>query len=260
MPEPRPRRFPSRAAAALAFALAATVTTAPGIATARAATPVDLELVLAVDASASVSYDEFNLQMTGLARAFRDKAVIGAIESAAPRGVAVSLIQWSGAGAQALAVGWTLVRDGASARAFAARIDAAPRMVSAGGTAIGAAIARAAAAFDGNGYQGVRRAIDVSGDGVSNRGPPPEIARARALAAGITVNGLAILNDEPGLDGYYARAVIGGAGSFVIAADDYADFARAIRLKLILEATGAPMAEAPAPRLRREARNQPPAG
>lgn len=232
----------------------------PGIATARAATPVDLELVLAVDASASVSYDEFNLQMTGLARAFRDQAVISAIENAAPRGIAVSLIQWSGVGAQALAVDWALVRDGASARDFAARIDAAPRLVIGGGTAIGDAIARATAAFDGNGYEGARRAIDISGDGASNRGMPPALARDRALAAGITINGLAILDEEPGLDGYYARAVIGGIGAFVITADDFADFARAIRLKLILEATGAPMAEAPAPRLRREARDSIPTG
>jgi len=251
---PRRHRFPSPAFAALALVLAGM------LAPARAATPVDLELVLAVDASASVSYDEFNLQMTGLARAFRDEAVIGAIESAAPRGIAVALIQWSGAGAQALAVDWALVRDGASARDFAARIDAAPRLVIGGATAIGDAIARAQAAFDGNGYEGVRRVIDVSGDGASNRGTPPEIARDRALAAGITINGLAILDEEPKLDGYYARAVIGGTGAFVITADDFADFARAIRLKLILEATGAPMAEAPAPRLRREARNPIPAG
>ncbi len=228
--------FPLLSVAATVFAFASAG------ARAGADRPVDLELVLAIDASASVSYDEFNLQMAGLARAFRDPAVIRAIETAAPNGIAVSLVQWSGPGAQALGVDWTLVRDRASARAFADRIDATPRLVTGGGTAIGDAVLAALRLFERNGFAGARRVIDVSGDGAANQGAPPEAARAAAQAAGVTINGLAILTDEPGLDRYYEKAVIEGAASFVLVADDFADFARAIRLKLILEATGAPMA------------------
>ncbi|MFQ5784965.1 MAG: DUF1194 domain-containing protein [Alphaproteobacteria bacterium] len=202
----------------------------------------DLELVLAIDASSSVSYDEFQLQMFGLAAAFRDPAVINAIRSAAPGGVAVSLVQWASAHQQAIAVNWTLVRDAASAALLADRIDAAPRLVIGGATAIGSVVSFAIDLLNDNRFVGKRRAIDVSGDGKANQGPSPAAARRRALTAGITINALAILNEEPALDAYYDAIVVGGAGSFTLVADDYEDFARAIRLKLILEITGASIA------------------
>ncbi len=209
-------------------------------ASARAAQAVDLELVLAVDASASVNYDEFQLQMSGLAEAFRHPAVIAAIRSAAPNGVAVSLVQWSGVGQHVQAVGWTEVRDSASANVLAARIDAAPRLTIGGATALGNAIEFSLNLLETNAFRGARWTIDVSGDGTSNQGVSPIVARARAVTAGATVNGLAILNEEPNLDAYYLAAVIGGSGAFLLTADDYDDFARAIRLKLIAEITGAP--------------------
>ncbi len=210
----------------------------------RAAERVDLALVLAVDSSSSVNFYEFNLQMRGLADAFRDGAVHNAIKAAAPNGIAVTLVQWSSTGQQAQAFDWTEVRDPASAQAVARKIDLTPRLVRGGGTAIGDAIDFSIGLFDD--LAAARRVIDVSGDGHNNMGGYSIAATPRAVAAGITVNGLPILNEEPMLERYYLVHVIGGAGAFVLAADDYEDFARAIRLKLITEITGAPMASLPA--------------
>jgi len=217
---------------------------------ARAAEPVDLALVLAVDSSSSVNYDEFNLQMGGLADAFRDGAVLNAIKAAAPNGIAVTLVQWSSPERQALAFGWTEVRDAASAEAVARMIDLTPRLVTYGGTAISDAIDFSIRLLDG--VAAARRVIDVSGDGRNNMGSTTIAtsslpASTRAAAAGITVNGLTILNEDPTLDSYYLSHVIVGADAFVLVADDYEDFGRAIRLKLITEITGAPMALLPVP-------------
>lgn len=199
---------------------------------------VDLELVLAVDASASVRYQEYSLQMQGLAAAFRDPAVTAAIRAATPGGIAVSLVQWSGVGAQALLVDWAVVDDRTSAAAFADSIDAAPRSVRAGGTALGDAVLFGLAALAANDFQGQRQVIDVSGDGRANAGTAPVLARGQAVAAGVTVNGLAILDEEVDLDSYYADNLIGGPGAFLQTADDSADFARAIKRKLITEISG----------------------
>ena len=216
---------------------------------ARAAEPVDLALVLAVDSSSSVNYGEFNLQMGGLADAFRAGAVHNAIKAAAPNGIAVTLVQWSSPGRQALAFGWTEVRDAASAEAVARMIDLTPRLIGGGGTAISDAIDFSIRLLDG--VAAVRRVIDASGDGRNNMGSTTMAtsqlpATTRAAAAGITVNGLTILNEDSTLDGYYLSRVIVGAGAFVLVADDYEDFGRAIRLKLITEISGAPVALLPA--------------
>ncbi len=211
----------------------------------RAAEPVDLALVLAVDSSSSVDYYEFKLQMDGLADAFRDGAVLNAIKAAAPNGIAVTLVQWSSSDRQALAFGWTEVRDAASAEAIARMIDLTPRLVGFGGTAISDAINFSIRLLDG--VAAARRVIDISGDGHDNLRGYSITATRRAVAAGITVNGLPILNEDPRLDRYYLVHVIGGADAFVLVADDYEDFGRAIRLKLITEITGAPVALLPAP-------------
>lgn len=215
------------------------------VATAAEAEPVDLKLVLAVDISASVDSDEFNLQMGGLAAAFRHPAVVGAIRSANPNGIAVTLVQWSGSGEYLQVIGWTGVRDAVGARAFADRIDRAPRSFTDGATAIGSAMEFAAALIEKTGYAGERRVIDVSGDGINNEGVAAVVARARTNAVGITVNGLAILNEETHLGAYYLAGVVGGPGAFLMTADDYEDFARAIRLKLIQEIGGTPMTARP---------------
>ncbi len=208
---------------------------------------VGLELVLAVDASSSVSVVEFALQMGGLARAFRRPEVVEAIRVSGDLGIAVALVQWSDARKQFLAVGWHWLRDAAGAAAFAARIDATPRYLIGGGTAIGGALKYATAQFQDNGFSGLRKIIDLSGDGRTNQGAHPEPLRDAAVAQGITINGLAILNEDPAVDSYYRYYVIGGAGAFVMTANDYRAYEDAIIAKLVREIAAVPVAQAPAP-------------
>lgn len=205
-----------------------------------AASQVDLELLLAIDASGSVSAAEFGLQVHGLAAAFRDSDVVAAF-AAAQNGVAVGVMQWSSPGQQIMAVDWTVISDRSSAEAFARRIIAAGRVIL-GETAIDAALKFAMGELSRNLYEGRRRIIDLSGDGASNWGPLPGASRDRAVAQGITINGLAIVNEQPDLGRYYRDHVIGGAGAFAMTARDYEDFARAMRLKLIEEIAARPAA------------------
>jgi hypothetical protein len=206
---------------------------------------VDLELVLAVDVSSSVDGEEFDLQMKGLADAFRNPAVLDAIELAGERGIAVALVQWSSWNSQRLSVDWMRVRDPASAAAIADRIAAAPRFGDGGSTAIAGAIRFSTRQFEINDFEAERRAIDISGDGAANQGAQPSQYRDIAVASGLTINGLAILNDNAQLDDYYAGHVIGGNAAFVMRASDYRDFAEAILHKLVREIAGPPIAGRP---------------
>jgi hypothetical protein len=209
--------------------------------------PVDLELVLAVDASSSVSAAEFDLQMRGLSEAFRSTEVIAAIRASGDLGIAVSLIQWSDNRKQFVAVDWAEVRDAASAERLAGKIERSPRFLIGGGTAIGGALKFAIRQIETNRFAGRRKVIDVSGDGRTNQGSQPADMRDAAVALGITINGLAILNEDPVVDGYYRANVIGGTGAFVMTAKDYDSFAVAILAKLIKEIAGVPIASGPVP-------------
>ncbi len=213
---------------------------------------VDLELVLAVDASSSVSAAEFELQIQGLAQAFRDPRVLQAIGASGGLGLAVSLVQWSGTRKQFLAVDWTLVTDPETAAAFAEELAEQPRFVIGGGTAIGDVLKFAMGLLDGNDFRGRRQIIDVSGDGRANQGAEPARQRDRAVALGITVNGLAILNEDLAVADYYRAQVIGGTGAFVMTANDYESYARAILAKLLREIAGVPIAARPCPSSLRE--------
>ena len=195
--------------------------------------PVELELVLAVDTSASVNDGEYRLQMEGLADAFQDPKVIASIESQGPTGIAVTLVQWSAEPRQV--IGWTQVRDPTSALRFARAIARQSRTAVGRTTAVGSVIRYATALFSASGFAGRRRSIDVSGDGRNNSGHPIWVERKAALATGVTINGLAILDGDPKLEGYFEDYVAGGPGAFVLTAEDFADFARAIRLKLLRE-------------------------
>lgn len=206
----------------------------PYSAPARAET-VALELILAIDCSSSVSAEEYELQMRGIADAFRSPSVVQALSAATPNGIAVTLVQWSGASQQAQAVPWTHVHSKESAAEFASEIEQSSRYMTWGATAIGEALIFSAGLFEGNEFEGVRRVIDVSGDGSSNQGAFPPVVRPVVIAAEITINGLAILTDEPDLEAYYKDQVVGGPRSFVARAKDFADFATAIRRKLIRE-------------------------
>ena len=208
---------------------------------ARGAEPVDLELVLAVDASSSVSAEEFDLQMRGLAEAFRHPAVAGAIQASGDLGVAVSLVQWADNRRQFLSIGWHLLQDSSSAVRFADVIDQTARSMVGGGTAIGGAIKYGLRQLEINGYEGRRKVIDVSGDGRTNQGARAADVRDIAVSAGVTINGLAILNEDPYIDRYYLYHVIGGTGAFVMTATDYQDFFKAMLEKLIKEISGVPL-------------------
>ena len=204
----------------------------PGIA--AAAPPVDLALVLAVDVSASVTDERYGLQRSGFAAAFRDGAVIEAITSGERHAIAVTLVEWSGPSSQRQVIGWTIIDGAASARAFGAALEEAPRAFS-DFTSISGGLDYSAMLLAASGLDAQRKVIDVSGDGANNSGRALADARAAAIAAGITVNGLAILGNEPGIDEYYRDNVIGGDGAFVIVAQDYSAFSRAILNKLLRE-------------------------
>jgi Protein of unknown function (DUF1194) len=196
-----------------------------------------LAVVLAVDVSASVTPDSYVLQHEGIARAFEDPQLLQAI-STAPGGIEVLVLEWSDPDKIKVSVGWTAVTDKRSADALAAMVRATGRS-SRGLTAIGPALVAAAAQFDHLPAPASRRVIDISGDGMADFGPAPAGVRDHIVAAGITINGLAILTEEPWLEDYYRRNVIGGPAAFVLAAKDFTSFADAMLRKLVQEAAGA---------------------
>lgn len=208
---------------------------------AQAEPAVDLQLVLDVDASGSVNQTRFRLQQLGYAAAFRNPQVVKAIQSGANQSIAVTMVQWTGPFMQIQVVPWTLIKDAASANAFADAIAVSRRELFGGGTSISGAIDHAMTLFPKSPYQSQRRTIDVSGDGANTSGRPILSARDDAVAAGVGINGLPIVSIEPDLDRYYYDYVIGGPGAFMIPASNYENFADAIVKKLILEiATNAP--------------------
>lgn len=196
---------------------------------------VDVELVLAVDCSYSVDADEFALQMKGLAAAFLDPTVLAAIQSNPHRAIAVTVVEWSGAGSQVVAVPWRRVSDSASALDFSARIATAPRLTADGATAMAAAVEFGLRQLAGNRYAGTRRVIDVSADGRNNSGPRPRDVRPLVAGSGVTLNGLAILNEVQTLNYYFEKYVIAGPDAFVEKANDYQAYRRAILKKLVRE-------------------------
>ena len=221
-----------RAAAAL-LALATVIGPAP------AGEAVDLEIVLAVDASGSVDEEEWRLQMDGIAAAFRDEAVQAAILGGPSGAIAAALVVWADATLPKQESDWAVLDGAAAIEAFAQVIERFPRRVG-GGTGIGDGLAIALDLIRYNRFEAPRQVVDVSGDG---RETPPRdeiailIPQARGIAQqrGVTVNGLAILTDEPELDRWYRNNVIAGPSSFVMSAADYRDFARAMREKLLRE-------------------------
>ncbi len=201
----------------------------------------DLALVLAVDGSASVTYDEFNLIAGGMGTALREPAVIHGLIAGANRSSICCLILWSGVGAHDLLQGWTRIASQKEALGFADAVENMPRSVIPGETAIGEALLFALQLLAGAPAHAIRQVVDVIGDGRSNAGIAPGPIRDRMAAAGITINGLCILHEEPDLLQSYQREVIGGPGSFAETCRDYADFGAAMRRKLTQE-VNAPIA------------------
>jgi hypothetical protein len=209
-----------------------------GLLAAAPARGAALALVLAIDVSASVTADTYLLQHDGIARAFASRRLVQAI-SALPGGIEALVLEWSDPDKIAITVDWTRVVGAPSAQTFGNAVRSTRRS-SDGLTAIGPALLAAAAAFDRLPEPATRRVIDVSGDGIANLGLPPAAARDRIVAAGIAINGLAILTEEPWLADYYRSNVIGGPAAFVVAARTFGDVANAIERKLVEEVAGAP--------------------
>jgi hypothetical protein len=197
--------------------------------------PVGIELVLALDSSASIDDSEFALQIAGLSAAFRDPDVLEAVAAMRPLGAAVAVMQWGGPGESKVVIPWTRLDSGRDAKAFAHMIGVIQRWQRTSSTSIATALDDGRQLLETNNLEGQRRVIDVSGDGIDNGGLNLAAARNRALAAGITVNGLAIEIEDLNLAEYYRQRVIGGVGSFVERASDFEDFARAIKAKLLRE-------------------------
>jgi hypothetical protein len=195
-------------------------------------------IVLAVDVSESVSPGRYTLQREGIARAFESPRLVDAI-AAVPGGIEALVLEWSDPDKIAITVGWTRIANRSSAAAFAASVRATQRS-SNGLTAIGPALLAAAAAFDYMPEEASHKVIDVSGDGMANFGVPPAEARDRLVQRGITINGLAILSEEPWLDDYYRKNVIGGPASFVAVAKDFDSVAEAMLRKLVQEVASLP--------------------
>ncbi|MBI3436970.1 MAG: DUF1194 domain-containing protein [Proteobacteria bacterium] len=217
----------------------------------RAAEPVDLLLVLAADVSRSVDARKFQLQREGYAAAIADPRVLAAVRSGPRARIAVCYLEWSGAGSRKLVIDWTVIDDDASARRFGDQLVEAPRSF-ADRTSISGGIEFAMEQFERAPYAARRRTIDVSGDGTNNSGRDVAAARDEALAKGVTINGLVILSDRPlswnpehtnppgGLAKYYRDQVIGGPGAFVMVAENFESFGRAVLNKLIAEIAMAP--------------------
>ena len=214
-----------------------------------AQTAVDLQLVLAVDASGSVDQRRFKLQQQGYVAAFHDPRVLRAIQAGGTQAIAVTMVQWTGPALQIQVLPWTLINDATTAHAFAAAIAATPRQLFSGGTSISGVIDYAVPLMFESQFKGTRRVIDISGDGRETTFRewmvPPTQAREQAVSRGITVNGLAILNEVPTLKQYFEKFVIGGEDAFAITADSYADFADAMRRKLLREIGGSKLSQAP---------------
>lgn len=216
-----------------------------GLPTAAAAEPVDVELVLAVDVSLSMSPAELDIQRKGYAAALTDPSVLDAIAQGAHGRIAVTYFEWAGSTMQKVVVPWTLVASRADAERVAAELSALPP-ASARRTSISGALEFGADLLAESPFEGLKRVIDISGDGPNNQGAPVTIARDAVLAQGIVINGLPLMTsggmnsvyDVSELDRYYADCVVGGPGSFMVPVNDWAQFPQAIRRKLVLELAG----------------------
>ncbi|MGE3150547.1 MAG: DUF1194 domain-containing protein [Pseudorhodoplanes sp.] len=209
------------------------------------AVAVDVELVIAVDISYSMDPEEQALQREGYINAIISPEFLSALREGMQARIAVAYFEWAGANEQRVVVPWSLIEGPESADAFAEAIRRAPYR-RAMRTSVSGAILFGAQLFETSGYRGVRRVIDVSGDGTNNMGMPVTAARDAVLAKGITINGLPIMLKRPNasmldidnLDIYYEDCVIGGSGSFVVPIHERNQFKNATRTKLVMEVAG----------------------
>jgi hypothetical protein len=234
-----------RRTALLGSLAAATAASSTTTATRAADSAVDLQLVLAVDVSRSIDEVEAELQRRGYVDALTNDRVIDAILSGENKRIALCYTEWAGTHYQVVVIDWTVIDSPLAARRFAEKLAEAPRE-SQSWTAVGAALAHAGQRFEKSGFVSKRKVIDISGDGRTNDGPPAELVRDKLVAQGVVINGLPVMMNRTNfgrppdltLDKYYEDAVIGGPGSFMIVADNFDHFGRAVRTKLVREVSG----------------------
>lgn len=213
---------------------------------------VDVELVLAVDVSLSMSQDELEIQRHGYAAALADEAVIDAIAKGLHQKIAVTYLEWAGDARHRQVIPWRLIESPEDARRVSEEL-AQSRPRGARRTSISGAMREASALFENNGFRGLKRVIDISGDGPNNQGMPVLEARAAATEQGITINGLPLMTNGgmaasfniKDLDVYYANCVIGGPAAFSIPVTEWTQFPEAVRRKLVLELAGRQPEETP---------------
>jgi len=207
---------------------------------------VDLELVLAVDVSSSIDEAEARRQREGHVAALADPDIISAIQSGGYGRIAVVYLEWADADFQRIVAPWTVIATEEDAQIFAATLATAP-FISGRRTAIGAAIDTSLTLMDDNAFEGVRQVIDISGDGPQNAGPSLNVARERAEAGQVTVNGLPIAGGRQhpfrpsvsiDVSAYFENQVIAGPGAFISPSNEHDDFVDALRRKLIIEIAG----------------------
>jgi hypothetical protein len=214
---------------------------------------VDLALVLVTDVSRSIDDTEYKLEKDGYAYAFASEKVLAAIRGGPTGQISVAYVEFASGFEVRTVLDWTVIRDRTSAREFVDRLTAAPRSFW-GRTAISAGIDQGVRLFRESGFNSLRQVIDVCGDGTNNAGREVAEARDDAVKAGITINGLAIINDHPvswtfahvqppgGLANYYRENVTGGPGSFVLEVHDFTSFGEAMTRKLVDEIAASPSA------------------
>jgi len=219
--------------------------TASGRLLAQKEATVDVELVLAVDVSYSMDMDELAIQREGYAQAIVSKEFLQALKSGPNGKIAVTYFEWAASSDQKIIIPWRVIDGPETADAVANEIMKTP-IRRASRTSISGAINFAMPLFDENPHRGLRRVIDISGDGPNNNGTPVVVARDAAVEKGVVINGLPIMVKEPSystmdidnLDIYYEDCVIGGPGSFVVTIKEREKFKEAIRTKLLLEVAG----------------------
>lgn len=211
------------------------------------AEPVDVELILAVDVSLSMSPDELAIQRDGYAAALKHEQVLQAIADGVHGRIALAYVEWAGSTVQHVIVPWTIIAGPEDAAAVAEKLTMNPAN-SARRTSISGALLFAGDLFAESPYRGMKRVIDISGDGPNNQGPLVSAARDSLVEQGITINGLPLMTqggsisvyDLANLDLYYQHCVIGGPGAFVIPVNDWSQFPEAVRRKLVLELASLP--------------------
>lgn len=202
-------------------------------------------LVFAIDASSSIDDSVYATQVSGIADALGSSDVLAAIRSGG--GLSVAAVVWADDAMGVRVIPWDRIFGASDAARFAGRLTALPRDLG-GGTDIGVGLARALDLFQDPALCAARHVVDISGNGRESRRPRRaasvtlSAARGRAERLGVTVNGLAIAGNEPGLDAYYRSFVASGPGSFVIEAVGTGDFGRAMRIKLLREIGAADIA------------------